>query len=395
MAKLADAQDLESCGRKALEVRSLSLALMLKFLSKLNTNLNLLQALFKKLTGFVKFLKARKLLTIFLLLVIILTGFLGYKKFGPKKISDLYELITVTRQDLRKTVVASGKIKSQSQADLKFQTSGQLAWVNVKEGDSVKKWQAIAGLDQQELKKTLQKYLLDFSKERADFDEDLKVTYRDKVLTDTISRILQKNQYDLDKAVLDVELKDLALKYSALVTPIAGIITHIDVPLAGVNITPATAVFTVADPDHLEFEAIIDEVDIGLISLGQTGQLFLDAYPDEIIDLTVNSIDFNSSLDSSGSTVFLVKFQLENNPNQKFKLGMNGEITITVAEKANVLAVPFASVLEEGKNTTVQLVKDNTLINQTVTLGITSDDLVEIISGLTENQTIVVSKKSK
>ncbi|MBU1323382.1 efflux RND transporter periplasmic adaptor subunit, partial [Patescibacteria group bacterium] len=320
---------------------------MLKFLSKLNTNLNLLQALSKKLTGFGKFLKTRKLLTVFLLLVIILSGFFGYKKFGPKKISDLYELI-----------------KSQSQVDLKFQTSGQLTWVNVQEGDFVKKWQAIAGLDQQELKKNLQKYLLDFSKERADFDEDLKVTYLDKVLTDTISRILQKNQYDLDKAVLDVELKDIALKYSTLVSPLTGIVTHIDVPLAGVNITPAAAVFTVADPDHLEFEAIIDEVDIGLIKLSQSARLTLDAYPDEIINLTVDSINFNSSLDSSGSTVFLVKFRVENNPDQKFKLGMNGEVTITVAEKANVLAVPLSSILENG-TATVQLVKDNTLINQT------------------------------
>lgn len=235
---------------------------------------------------------------------------------------------------------------------------------------------------------------MDFSKERADFDEDLKVTYLDKVLTDTISRILQKNQYDLDKAVLDVELKDIALKYSTLISPLDGIVTHIDVPLAGVNITPAAAVFTVADPDHLEFEAIIDEVDIGLIKLSQSARLTLDAYPDEIINLTVDSINFNSSLDSSGSTVFLVKFRVENNPEQKFKLGMNGEVTITVAEKANVLAVPLSSILENG-TATVQLVKDNTLINQTVALGISSDDLVEITSGLSENQTIVVSKKSK
>ncbi len=339
-------------------------------------------------------LKQHRWLSGLIILILFGSGWLGYQKFGPKKLTDQYELATVTRQNLKKTVVASGKIKSQSQIDLKFQTSGQLAWVKVKEGDSVKKWQAIAGLDQQELKKNLQKYLLDFSKERADFDEDLKVTYLDKVLTDTIKRILEKNQWDLDKAVLDVELKDIALKYSTLVSPLAGIITHIDVPLAGVNITPAAAVFTVADPDHLEFEAIIDEVDIGLIRLGQPAQLILDAYPDEPINLTVDSIDFNSSLDSSGSTVFLVKFQLENNPDQKFKLGMNGEVTITVAEKANVLAVPLSSILENGA-ATIQLVKDNTLINQTVTLGISSDDLVEIISGLSENQTIVVSKKSK
>lgn len=73
---------------------------------------------------------------------------------------------------------------------------------------------------------------------------------------------------------------------------------------------------------------------------------------------------------------------------------MNGEATITAAEKSNVLTVPSASILED-KNASVQIVKDNTLINQTVTLGLISDDLVEITSGLDENQTIVVSKKSK
>ena len=386
MAKLADAQDLGSCGRKALEVRSLFLA-QLSLTNPIVYNINPMIIL--------RWLKQHRWLSGLIILILFGSGWLGYQKFGPKKLTDQYELATVTRQNLTKTVVASGKIKSQSQADLKFPTSGLLAWVNVKEGDSVRKWQAIAGLDVRELQKNLDKSLRDYSKERNDFEEDRLVTYGEGVnLTNTIKRILEKNQWDLDKAVLDVELKDLALKYSALVTPIAGIITHIDVPLAGVNITPATAVFTVADPDHLEFEAIIDEVDIGLISLGQAGQLVLDAYPDEPINLTVDSIDFNSSLDSSGSTVFLVKFQLENNPNQKFKLGMNGEITITVAEKDNVLAVPLSAILENGTST-VQLVKDNTSINQTVTLGITTDDLVEITSGLTENQTIVVSKKSK
>jgi RND family efflux transporter MFP subunit len=342
-----------------------------------------------------RWLKQHRWLSGLIILILFGSGWLGYQKFGPKKLTDQYELATVARQNIKQTVVASGKIKSQSQADLKFQTSGLLAWVNVKEGDNVKKWQAIAGLDIRELQKNLEKSLRDYSKERNDFEEERLVAYGEGVnLTNTIKRILEKNQWDLDKAVLDVELKDIALKYSSLISPIDGIITHIDVPLAGVNITPATAVFTVADPDHLEFAAIIDEVDIGLISVGQTGQLLLDAYPDESINLTVDSINFNSSLDSSGSTVFLVKFRLENNPGQKFKLGMNGEITITVAEKTNVLAIPLSSILENG-TTTVQLVKDNTLINQTVTIGISSDDLVEIASGLTENQIIVVSKKSK
>lgn len=357
---------------------------MLKTITTINTYLNSLQSFFKQ----------RRLLTLTLILLVLAAGILGFQKFGPKKIQNQYELSAVTLKDITKTVTASGKIKSETQVDLKFQTSGQLVWVGVKEGQVVKKWQAIAGLDQRELKKTLEKYLRDYSKERNDFEEDIRVTYRDTVLTDTLKRILEKNQWDLDKAVLDVELKDIALKYATLVSPIAGLVTHIDIPVAGINITPATAVFTVADPDHLIFEAYIDEVDIGLIQAGQSSKLVLDAYPDETFDLTVGSIDFNSTLDSSGSTVFLVKFNLVNTPDQKFKLGMNGEVTITVAEKKNVLAVPFSALIEDG-TASIQLVKDKTITNQPVTIGIMSQEWVEITSGLAANQTIIVSKKIK
>ena len=266
-----------------------------------------------------------------------------------------------------------------------------MAWLGVKEGDRVSKWQAIASLDKRVLQKTLEKYLLDFSKERADFDEDKKVTYADKVLTDTISRILAKNGYDLQKAVLDVELQDLTLKYATLISPIDGVVTHLDAPTAGMNITALTA-FTVADPDKLYFEAQVDEVDIGLVKLGQPVQITLDAYPDRPLAAAVDTIEPAGQLDSSGSTVFIIRLNLINFSDQALLLGMNGEAVISVNSKSNILAVPAAAITENGQ-TQVQILENNRPKTQTVTVGISNNDLTEITSGLAAGQTVIVSKK--
>lgn len=40
--------------------------------------------------------------------------------------------------------------------------------------------------------------------------------------------ILEKAQFGLSNAVIDVELADLAIKYATITTPIAGLVTHID-----------------------------------------------------------------------------------------------------------------------------------------------------------------------
>src|SRR4030066_1972411 len=98
-----------------------------------------------------------------LTVVIIAVGWPTTKKVTAKP-EQKYETAKVQKEDLTDTVSASGTIGAENQVDLKFQTSGLLTWVGVKEGDSVKKWQALASLDKRELEKTLQKYLLDFSK---------------------------------------------------------------------------------------------------------------------------------------------------------------------------------------------------------------------------------------
>lgn len=308
-----------------------------------------------------------------------------------KKEKSQIKTTKVKRTDLIKSISASGKIGSGKEVELKFQTSGQLVWVGVKLGDIVKPWQAIAQLDKRELELNLQKYLKDYMKERWDFEEDRQVTYRDKVLTDSIKRILEKNQFDLDKAVIDVELRDLALKFATLVTPIGGIVTSIDTPVPGVNITPATAVFKISDPNELVFKADVDETDIGRVKEGQKVRITFDAYPEEIYESVISRIDFVAKTTTGGGTAFSVEVKLPENPNLKYKLGMNGDIEIIESEKKNVLVIPLEALHHQEGKRYVYILEGKKAVKKWVTTGVETEEEAEIKEGLNEGEKVIIS----
>ena len=322
----------------------------------------------------------------------------------PKRITSAvkgpeakYQTTSVKKSNLLKTVSASGKIKSQNQVDLKFQTSGLLAWVGVKEGDQVKKWQAIASLDKREMQKNLEKALRDYSEERNDFEEEYRVTYRQQTpstaLTDTVKRILEKNQWDLEKAVLDVELKDLSLKYSKLISPISGIVTRVDTPVAGVNIVYTTSIFKVADPTSTYFSAEVDETDVARIREGQEAQIAIDAYGDEKFIGKVKKIYFSSITTSGGGTAYLAEISLPQNSAEQFKIGMNGDVDIKIARKEGTLIVSSDAIREKDGKKFVQILKDDNPQEMEITTGLTSDSQVEITSGLQEGETVILAEK--
>ncbi|MFH0863828.1 MAG: efflux RND transporter periplasmic adaptor subunit [Candidatus Gottesmanbacteria bacterium] len=294
-----------------------------------------------------------------------------------------------------KTISASGEIVSEEEAELKFQASGQLTWVGVKKGDFVQAYQAIAQLDTRELQKNLEKYLRDYSKERNDFDESKQVTYNGIFITNTIRRILEQNQWDLEKAVLDVELKDLALKFATLITPISGIVTQVDVPIAGVNITPASAVFKVANPDKMIFRANIDETDISQVTASLSATILLDAYSDEKFPTQVKTVSFSSVSTSGGGNAYQTDFGLPENKNLQFKIGMNGDVDVILQKKDNVLIVPFDAVFKKTSKDYVWKVKSGKAILQEVTIGIDNDELIEITKGLADGDYIITSPVSK
>ncbi|MCX6725839.1 MAG: efflux RND transporter periplasmic adaptor subunit [Candidatus Shapirobacteria bacterium] len=340
------------------------------------------------------FIKRHKILSIFILVLVIILGVTIPLRVKASVKKNQPQTALVQKENLRLSISATGTVQSENQVDLKFQTSGLLTWVGVKEGDKVKKWQTIASLDKRELEKNLIKTLRDYNKERWDFNEAGEVTYKDQIITDTLKRILEKNQFDLDKAVLDVEIKDIALKFANLTSPIDGIVTHIETPIAGINITPAGAVFTIADQNLMKFTSNIDEVDINQIKNGQKVLIILDAYPNEQFEGTVNKIGFASVTTKGGGTAFPVEIKMPKNDDLRFKVGMNGDIEIISEEKEAVLTVPNQALYQKDNHDFVKILENNKIKEIEVKKGLETDTKTEILEGLSEGQKVITSEKS-
>lgn len=335
----------------------------------------------------------KKIRIIILVALVVIGAGLYVQNRKNTKTKTVIQTTGVKRTDFVKQVSSSGKTAADKSVDLKFQTSGKLAWVNVKEGQEVTVHQAIAGLDPREVQKNLEKALRDYSSERNDFEEMWRVTYQgrsrpEQALTDTVKRILEKNQWDLEKSVLDVELKHLAVEYATLVTPIAGIVTHIDTAVAGVNITPATAVFSIADPDSLIFEANVDEADVGSLTVGQEAAITLDAYPQAMFSGIVSYISLVSEQSSGGATVFPVKIAFDKP--EGMRIGLNGDITIAVTRQNQVLVIPLEAIREDKKGRYVYRKTRNTYERVAVTVGSQNDEQAVIESGLSDDDTVVI-----
>jgi macrolide-specific efflux system membrane fusion protein len=329
--------------------------------------------------------------------VALLAGYFFYQKTKSPVFSEggkIKKTYTVTTKKLKSTINLSGKIEAEEKATLQFAISGKLNWVGVKEGDRVKKWQVLATLDQRELQKTLEKYLLDYMDNRWDFEQwkdDNKKAYSgggSTYITDQLTRLAQQNQFSLDKTVLDVELKNIALENSRLISPIDGIVTQIDQPFSGVNITPTGARITVVNPETIYLRNLVDQQDIVKLREGARAEIVFDAFPDQTYPGVITYLSYAQDADEDNS--YVVKISVPPNKKADLRLGMGAEIVVNLEEKNNVLAIPIEALITEDKNSYVTVLgANNKLQKRKVITGIETDEDLEIKKGLKKGEVIV------
>lgn len=325
-----------------------------------------------------------------LLIALMIIGlFIFQRTKENEKNANLYKVVP---KNLKEELSLSGEIDAEEKVTLRFQTSGRLAWVGVKEGDYVKKYQLIASLDQRDLKNRLKKYLNTYVNQRLNFEQtkddywqkqfDLSLEVRKKA-----ERILEQNQYNLENTVLDVEYQNLSLEYANLFAPIEGIVAKINTPFAGVNITPAQAEFEIINPKTLYFSITADQTEVVNLKEGQKGRINFDAFPDEEFEGEIYWISFTPKTGETG-TVYQVKIKF--NPRGKnFKIGMSGDINFTTKERKNVLAIPIAYLKNDRRGSYVNLLVNGKRKKVYIKRGEEIDGSVIIKEGLKKGDIIV------
>jgi len=331
------------------------------------------------------FIKHHKILSLIGVIIIAVLIFVFRPKSPPPPATQ-----TVKRTNLVQSISVSGSVNAKKQVNLSFVSSGLVTYIGAQLGDTVTAGQTIAVLDQRTVLKNLQSSLTDYSKQRNTFDQNVdnnggRINPTDAV-NDAMKRIIQNNQYDLNKAVVSVELQDLAKQQSVLVSPINGILTHADAVTAGSSVT-ATSVFTIVDPSSLVFAMDVDEADIGKVTVGQQVKLNLDAYPNANLTFPVTHIDFVSHTTTNGGNAFTVEVKLPQTIQYIYRVGMNGNAEITTAEKDHVLTIPITSVVDDQY---IYVKTSGKYKKKNIVLGLQSDTDAEVVKGLHEGELIVL-----
>ncbi len=175
---------------------------------------------------------------------------------------------------------------------------------------------------------------------------------------------------------------------SAAVAPTSGTLTSLLVN-EGQFVDAGTPIAVIAGSNTLTLRGNLPERNVRFLPT-ITGAKFRTSYSDEIFDVT----DFNGHRSSDVSTAVAtqgyipVYFTLTNNG--KLSAGSYCEVYLTGGKRENVIAVPVTSLSEQqGKYFVYIRLDEDCYEKRPVTLGASSGDKVEIISGIKPGENVV------
>ena len=363
---------------------------------------------------------------------------------------DSNRIAKVTRGDVAKSVVATGKIQPITKVEVKSKASGIVEKLYVDINNVVHKGQELAQLDQQEISAQVEaqraqlgaaqanvgtyeanieqdkvnaaapdlpmyKLTLDRNQEMAkdgivsqqalnDANKDYlaALTRRDSSKAQIGVDTAKLRQAKAQVAQSQASLKQLEeqLSYTTIVAPMDGVILSRDVEIGDavssilVLGSTATLVMTEGDVNEVYVQGKVDEADIAHVYLGQPARIKVESFRDRVFNGKVTKIS-PMGVEKDNVTTFEVRVSI-NNPSGELKALMTANAEILLDEHKGVLTVPEnAVVYDNQKNASVEVPDKSKKDGQRkvdVKVGLSNGSVTEIVSGLKEGDQVVLQQ---
>ena len=280
---------------------------------------------------------------------------------GGGKDEDEFKFYTLKEagaQQLELTVEASGTVEAISSIEIKSKASGQVLFLGAEVGDYVEEGVVLARIDQRTPTNTLAQANADLEVAKVRLSNAQNQFNRSKRLHDE-GNISDKSFEDaqeafssaraqLVRAEVFLENARIALDDTSVRSPIAGTVISRLAEVGQVITSPTSAVgggtllMEMADLNKVRVRALIDEIDIGKITIGQEVTLKVSAYRDKRFTGVVSKIEPMSKVDQNVTT-FPVLIDIENKDNLLL-IGMNTDVEIEILNEEVALALPAGSL---------------------------------------------------
>jgi membrane fusion protein (multidrug efflux system) len=290
-----------------------------------------------------------------------------------------------TKLPVRGDVVAvysgTAPIEAFAEADVIAKVAGEVRQVLAEEGDDVKEGQILARLDGDRLRLELNESQARLRKLQRDFERNRNLKERGLISEGDFEKI----QYELEALQASYNLASLELDYTQIRAPISGVVSERYIKL-GNTVNVGEPVFRVTSIEPLVAYLFVPEREYRKISPGQPVRIDIDALAGELVPTTVTRV--SPSIDAETGT-FKVTIEILD-PERRIKPGMFARISIVYDRHENVLQVPRSAIVDEMSTTSVFIVKDNVAIRRPVQTGFSANGLIEITSGLDDNDHVII-----
>jgi HlyD family secretion protein len=238
----------------------------------------------------------------------------------------------VAKRDLVASVTASGQVSPHTKVDVASDISGRIVRLAVKEGEMVSKGQFLLQIEPNQYEAAVQRAEASLASARAgeaqakasqiqaqrNYERSAEIRKTNAALISDEQLEQLKTQAEVNAALYDAaahqvdqaiaQLRDArsSLSKTTIVAPMSGRVTRLNVEqgetaVPGTFNKDAATLLTISDMSVLETKVKVDETDVARISVGDSAQIQIDAFPDTTFTGRVVEIS-NSSVKAASAT---------------------------------------------------------------------------------------------
>lgn len=329
-----------------------------------------------------------------------------------------YETEKLSYETIEEKIVATGSVIPEDEVNIVPQISGIIDEIYVEEGEEVNEGDLLAkikvvpneqALNSAEGRVKTSRIILNNSKK--EFDRNKKLFDKGVISEQEFNSIeLRYNQdaQNLDNAMSDLQIIKLGsiggsaatntivrstVKGTVLVVPIK----EGDQVIEANTFNPGTTISTVADLSKMIFEGMVDEGEVGKLSVGLPLKISLGAIEGKEYDAQLTLISPKGA-DVAGAIQFKIEGEVYLDDEFIVRAGYSANASIITDVKENVLAINEALIQYDNKSKKpfVEVeIGDQKFERREIEIGVSDGVYAEILSGVTENDNIKVWNKTE
>ena len=275
--------------------------------------------------------------------------------------AEKVELRTIVQK-----INASGKIQPEESVQITSTITGWITEITVMEGDTVEPGQHLISIDEKQIRPRYNNALSQVKSSEANLKKVKAQMERTKTLFS--QKLISQQEQEQVEASFQIALSQAEqananllsaedeLSKTRLTAPKYGIVTSItkeEGEMAVGGMFNPGVLMTVADLSRMEVEVDVNENDVVNITIGDTTEIEIDAYPDTNFFGVVSEIAHTAQSMNMGSqqqvTNFKVKVKMITVPD-RIRPGMSSTVNIITSIIKNVLSIPIQSLTSRPEN---------------------------------------------